>query len=664
MRTILVLSLTFFTSFFFFSCASSPFVNLNQLKTELNVKDFPNQSDYPNADAVVLSEVHDVHAILDEEYNFVTDEKITKVIKLFKNIDDYASVEIPIYDGEILKAISARTIKPDGSTIELKKEDFHTITGDEQGYLFYSDRKKVKFTFPSIEKNCIIEYHYSVYSRYPFIQGVWGIQSSIPKLENSYKLTVPLLLILPVSKGGYDWTWRYKSFNFFLDRPNEHRNLTPSQANLDQTVTFSWIQKNIAAFEPDPMMPPYDYYVPYVKFAPSEWKTWDDISKWYNKYHFEDRLDITDEISNKAKELTTDCITEADKLKKVYAFIQTLRYVAIEIGQGGYTPSKPQKVLERNYGDCKDKSILLISLLRSLGITAKPVLVLTENKGRIDPNFPSWEFNHMIVQAKTTNGTLYWMDPTVDHCPLGKIPYLDEGASVLVLNDDGTSQFGLTPSSTHEDNVQDVHMKVSLATQDEVDYDITITFKGEENFSTRSFLNDMTHDEIVKFCKSLVADNYLNADVANYSMSDLNAVDSALVFNFKLKVPNAVERQGDLVFLNVDPLKLPGNWNWLARDKRTYDIEFNYPRTVNKTIELDFPKDTYAIRTLPNNINLAKKGLYFSEADQSDGNGHVIVKESFSVQYKYFKANYFKDLKDFVEVMRKTSQEKIILTTK
>ncbi len=382
MRTLLICA-SLLSPFLFLSCSSSSFVNLEELKSELNLKSFPEQKDYPDADGIVLSEVHDVHAILDEDYDLVTVENVTQVTKLFKNIDDHASVEIPIYSGNKLESISARTIKPDGSTIELKPEDFHTITGDEEGYVFYSDMKKTKFTFPAIEKNCIIEYHYSIYSEHPFVQGVWEIQSRIPKLENIYRLTAPIMLIMSKARGGFDWTWRYKSFNSALDDPVSHQNLTASQANVDKTITFEWTKRNIPAFEPDPMMPSYDNYIQYVKFAPSDWKTWNDVSKWYYEYYFKPQLTITDEISNKAKDLTKDCTTETEKLKEVYAFIQTLRYVAIEIGHGGYTPSKPSDVLDRKYGDCKDKSILLVSLLQSLGIDAKPVLV-AELKTKVD----------------------------------------------------------------------------------------------------------------------------------------------------------------------------------------------------------------------------------------------------------------------------------------
>lgn len=660
-----VLCASILASFLFISCSSSSFINLGDLKSELNLTDFPTQAGYPDADEVVLKEAHDVHVILDEDYNLVTVENFTKIVKMFKNVAENASGEIDVFDGQTLNSVSARTIKADGGVIELKPEDFHTITGDEEGYVFYSDMKKVKFTFPAVEKDCITELHFSIYSKYPFLQDVWAIQGTDPKLENTYKLTAPIILVTPKSKGGYDWTWRYKAYNCFLDEPTQEKDIwNDNRATIDKTVTFCWAEKDVPGFEGDPMMPSSDNYTECVRFSPSGWSTWDDVAGWYHKYHFADQLIITDEISIKAKELTKDCPTDVEKLKKVYAFIQTLRYVAIDIGQGGYTPSQPAEVLRRQYGDCKDKSTLLIALLRSLGLDAKPVLVLTRDHGKLDPDFPCWRFNHMIVKATMKDGTVYWMDPTVDHCSLGEIPWWDRGISVLVLNDDGTSRMEFVPPSAFGDNNREISINVVLASQDEADYDITMIFKGQDNFVLRCLLSEKTHDEVVKFCKSLVAENFLTAEVTGYTISDFDAVDSDFVFNFKIKVPGAVEHQGDLLFVNPDPVRLTGDWTWLARDKRLYDIEFDCPRTINESISLDLPKDKYTIRTLPNDLTQVKKGLYYSETTKDNGDGSVKITKSFSIQYKLFKSDAFNEIKTFMESMRKASGEKVILTIK
>ncbi len=661
---VLILQLSLLTGLLFLSCSSGSFVNLGSLKTELNLKEFPEQKDYPDADALVLYELHNVKVYVDGNYDVRTIESITRVTKLFKNIEDYASIEINTSSGDKLTRLSARTIKPDGTVLELKSEDFHTISGGGDNYVFYSDRQTTKFTFPAIEKNCIVEYHYDIDEAYPFVQDEWRIQSNIPKLKNLYRLTAPVLLLEPESKGGAGWAWRYTWYNCDLGEPVVQQPLTASTARLDQIVTFEWSKTNVPPFKPDPMMPSYDNYLQYVKFARSEWKTWTDLSKWYYENHFKPKLVITDEITTKAKGLTDRCTSDKEKIEKIYRFVQKLRYVEISLGDGGYTPSEPQKVLDRQYGDCKDKSILLISLLQSLGIRAKPVLVLTSDEGIIHPQFTSWNFNHMIVKATTREGASYWIDPTVEYAPLGEIPYTDEGVNALVLNEDNTSQMETLPASSYMQNVEDINMVVNIPSGSEADFDITMKFKGQSNLYTRSFFEDKSHDDMIKFCKSLVADDYLNAEVVDYSYSNLDSVDSDLVFNFKLKVPNAIESQGDLLFLNIDPFKLRGDWSWLARDKRTYDIEFNYPRTVIKTIALSIPENQYEIRNIPQHSYLTGDGLDYFKDYENNGNGHLKVTETFSIRSKDIEAHSFAKVKNFIETMRTKAGEKIILTAK
>ncbi len=111
MKRALLLIACAFPTFLLLSCSSGSFVSLDSLKEQLNMKDFPSQKDYPEADAVVLSETHHVTVIITASYDIQTKEHVTKVLKLFKNIDNYAAVSIPIYSGDYLSNISARTIK-------------------------------------------------------------------------------------------------------------------------------------------------------------------------------------------------------------------------------------------------------------------------------------------------------------------------------------------------------------------------------------------------------------------------------------------------------------------------------------------------------------------------------------------------------------------------
>lgn len=663
-KNILLPLLLLSLSAFFVSCGSSSLVDLATLKTELNLKNLPEQKDYPESDGVVLYELHDVQLRVNEEYGLETVDNVTRVIKLFRDVDRYATVTLHIPWSDKLTDISARTIKPDGTIINLKGSDFHKITGIQNEEIDYSNIETVKFTFPAVQRNSIIEYHYSLYSPHPFLQTGWMIQGSLPKLETIYKLTASILVLMPVSEGGLGWNWRYQWHNCDLGDPQLIRNITPSNLTREKTFTYKWVQKDVPPFVSEPMMPPESRYLQYVEFAPADWKTWDDVSKWYNKYYFAPQLIITDKIREKAESLTAGCRTEREKIAKLYSFVEGLRYVAIELGDGGYMPDKPQTVLDNGYGDCKDKSILLISLLRSLQINAKPVLLLTTDEGKVYPHFPSWDFNHMIVKVKSDNGRAYWLDPTVRYCRLREIPYPDQGAHGLVLNDNNTSQLETIPSSNYKDNIEAIDMNVDLKNASDAEFHIKISYKGEYNFEHRYSFSRKTPVQMMKYCKSLVADDYLNAEVTHYSVSNLDSVDSPLTLSFDLKVPNAISKQGNLVFLNIDPFKLSDNWGWLGSAARLYDIEFDFPSTIEKTIHVTFPADEYEIRDLPEGAILQTDGLYYENDYKEVSPGSLKATEELEFRSKELKVQHLDRIKDFVQNMQERIGQQIVLKGK
>lgn len=668
MRTFVVfLSLSF--SIASLSCWSGFVTGLDKLRSELGSENSPTRKEYPDDDAVVLSETHDVTLTTGNENYLVTDDRVTMILKLFKDVSDHSLVEFTIDHGETLESVAARTIRPDGSVIALGPGDFHITPAVDDDDAFSSDARKVEFTFKGVEKDCIVEYTYRIRSMYVFAQDLWEVQSTIPILENTYRLTVPVMAVIPLFMGGYGWNWGFQPFNCTLGKPKIDTRVSRDMLNLqvgkvEGTVTLEWNKKNIPAFRPERMMPPYSDYIQYVRFASSAWTTWSSISRWYYTNYFKPQYAITDAVRRKARSITENCPTEMDKLKAVYSFVQSLRYVAVEEGQGEYEMAKPQEVLERGYGGCKDKAMLLVSLLESLGIDAKPALVRTADKGKVSLYFPCWEFNRMIVHVNCRDGREYWLDPTVDHCPVGEVPYEDQDVYALVINRDGTSLMEPIHTDGYTTNLEEQNIKVSIGEGNAADYDVTLRYTGQQDLSVRSELSGLTHEEVSNFCKSLVAAKYPDAKVTYCSMSDLDSAAAALVLKFKLKVPNAIEVRGNSIFVEPDPMKPAIGWNWLSAGKRRYPVEFDYHRDVQKTIELDFPRDKYAVERLPADTNIVMNGLYFWQNVWANPGGTLTLNRSLYVQQKRFAAKYFSDMKHFVESMNRLSGEEIVLRNK
>ena len=182
--------------------------------------------------------------------------------------------------------------------------------------------------------------------------------------------------------------------------------------------------------------------------------TWNDLGAWYSSLTVESRSS-TPAIKQKAAELTSGISDPVAKMKALTSYIQKqVRYVAIEIGIGGYQPHSAADVFTHQYGDCKDKATLLSTLLREIGIDSYYVLINTE-RGNVIPDFPSTQFNHAILAIHLPEnltdssfyavvihpqlGRLLFFDPTNEYVPLGSLPaYLQDNFGLVVTPDHGT----------------------------------------------------------------------------------------------------------------------------------------------------------------------------------------------------------------------------------
>jgi transglutaminase-like putative cysteine protease len=119
------------------------------------------------------------------------------------------------------------------------------------------------------------------------------------------------------------------------------------------------------------------------------------------------------ELALLSNRLRTAGDTDEDRVVAVMRFVQDeVRYTGIEEGESAFRPTAPNDVLRRRYGDCKDKTLLAVTLLKSMGIVAEPALVSTRWQTHLNDHLPSpGAFDHAVVRAKLS-GKTYWFDAT------------------------------------------------------------------------------------------------------------------------------------------------------------------------------------------------------------------------------------------------------------
>lgn len=154
------------------------------------------------------------------------------------------------------------------------------------------------------------------------------------------------------------------------------------------------------------------WLIPYRFFTLTSFKSWKEVNIWAQDVFALKKPPVINQVF---KEIFNGNETRDEKINKLINYVQDdIRYMGMESGIGSIKPFPPEQVIKQRFGDCKDKSLLLVSLLKQIGIEqAYPALVNTYLRNETNKQFPSGEiFNHCIVNF-IVDSVNYWVDPTI-----------------------------------------------------------------------------------------------------------------------------------------------------------------------------------------------------------------------------------------------------------
>ncbi len=209
-----------------------------------------------------------------------------------------------------------------------------------------------------------------------------------------------------------------QQFRMRVDWPSERaiqlrENLMGIRARVEDRGAvrrYVWEQKAPQVFEREDNTP--REYSPYPEVAYSAYADWAEVASGMAEYYNADYPLSPAWEARVAQMMQDNPTAEGRIIAALRAVQEDIRYVGIEIGAGGYYARTPQSVAQNGFGDCKDKSLLLKTVLGRMGIAADVALANLDNGHDIDQRLPGPQhFNHMIAGAHL-NGRTYWMDPT------------------------------------------------------------------------------------------------------------------------------------------------------------------------------------------------------------------------------------------------------------
>jgi hypothetical protein len=291
-------------------------------------------------------------------------------------------------DSRTIESITASVTTPDGKTVRVAEGDIGTAELKGEG-AFRSSSKVRTVRFPAVPAGSVLTVEASARQRSEFHADGISLASEKAPIEK---------LKVTVHGGGRGWRWRIGGSRAGLA-------VQESAGGVIVTGTALPILKK------ERFAPGDRSRSPVLRFAWGDEATWGQVGRWYGTLLDSLPAD-SGAVRRTAGELTAESKGPRQRLASLLGFVRgKVRYVAAKAGIAGHRPSPPGEVLDRKWGDCKDKALLLVEMLRAAGLEAYPALVHLGSEDRIDAEFPSpFQFNHVIV-AVAASGVASSDDP-------------------------------------------------------------------------------------------------------------------------------------------------------------------------------------------------------------------------------------------------------------
>jgi len=514
---------------------------------------------------------------------------------------DRGTVWVYLNSRRKVKGLHGWCIPAQGKDFEVKDKDSLEMSPPMiAGIELVQDVKARVLHIPAPEPGNIVGYEYEVEEEPFFLQDSWGFQTSVPVRESHYTLQIP---------SG----WEYKAS--WLN----HAEVKPTDAGKNQ---WQWAITDIKELRHEPNMPPFNgvrgqmivTLFPPGGRALNNFADWSEMGKWYTNL-VSTRLEASPQIRQHVAELTTGKTDILQKMQTLASFAQhDVRYVAIELGIGGWQPHPASEVFTKRYGDCKDKATLLRSMLHEIGVEAYHVAIYTE-RGAITRETPANHgFNHVIDAIRIPNGVsddslvatlqhpklgkLLFFDPTDDVTPFGQIRGALQANYGLLVMPDGGELVELPQQPSAMNSIQRT-AKLSLAPDGTLKGDVEETRLGDRARFERSHLLTVTKDtDQIKPVENLLSNSLSSFRITHATVLNLHKWDQPFGWKYTFEAQNYAKNSGNLLLVRPRVMGNKGMSILETKEPRVFPIEFDGPARDTDVFEIAIPEG-YVVDDLP-----------------------------------------------------------------
>ena len=294
---------------------------------------------------------------------------------------------------------------------------------------------------------------------------------------------------------------------------------------------------------------------------------------------------------------------------------QEVRYTGVEFGNASIVPRPPAEVLQRKFGDCKDKAALLVAMLRASGLSASIALLDAGTGEDSDERLPGLGyFNHAIVYVPGPKPT--WIDATAEYARPGELPPGDQDRLALIA--DGSGKLVRTPAADSSSEVQRENRDIELSESGPAKIRLELLLAGGYERRVRQFAHDKPkefREAVAKMWRSAVA----GQPEPVVETGDPQDLAQPMALRIQTRDPKTADTADDVATVSLDLSALSDRMPQVLRaerreatkgaapkveesQKRKGDYVFSEPFTTEIRWKI-VPPPGFAVRPLPESKN-------------------------------------------------------------
>ena len=553
------------------------------------------------------------------------------------------------------KVTSVQTwaVSPSGRVIHSTKNDITTFAGYSSFEEFTDVRVKMIKT-PGAEDGSLVGSEVITQGRIEVEGEKFPMEESIPTRVNELHVSVP--------SGSMHW---------FVNHPDRVQVVSQSSS------AGAFRTENRPAIPDETDAPPFTSLaaVVFVNYDPkgaSALQTWEEAGHSYHTLFDINGEKPETEIDSQVAALSAGAPDVLAKMNALFTYVsRQIRYVAVEIGIGGYQPRPPADVFKNKYGDCKDKATLLISMLNRIGLRAYPALVGTRGDVEADPAAPTLAtFDHMIVALPVSatlrpavekfasydsRNQILWIDPTSETVPLGQLPEMDQGVFALIAFPDH-GDLKRIPEAPPEQNGSEYRVHVSLQPDGTGAAEVEANYLGSSNAHRHSFYRGKSQTEILQSFEDRVARYVSEASFRKASIDGTEENSQQITEKFSFAGNFATASSGDSWF--VQPLILSGiAVPEVPPRARQLPLDVGAPYHVKCEYRVELPAGM-RIERLPDNVS-SKSAFGEIAIDYSSSGTTLIATQTVSFAQSRILPEKYPEFRDFLNAYIRATRQRV-----